>query len=444
MDEDIDKYNEKAGPMKADVQADSLSNMSETNDVSEKGEDFRKPPDIPLDEEKNKGNKVKSKEINLSLSNNNTGGHVSKQENKADFLFKHSHINDLVIEVNKHVNDDFESKKIHFSKLENSNCQNNISLSARQYLDASLPNIIASFHNSRIAVINHNSTEPNIEIAAVEKIVFGTGLKHDSTPVCCAISVKDASLEIIIQQYNKLKTVVKNKAKQNTNKILVIYERKEIGNIDTNSNLLFTLFSKGGIASVLSSSLRTEGLYLVYVCANNDLIKITSRLDNYCPLLNITPIRLWLFSKISDFRTFNEIAALTETALYEYNWLSNSSLNEQKTELERQLVAGLLETEMRKIIDRIDKTEMNQLLELSKEPLNNIVLFTAVFFEGTSLDEFNMIVKLFIKETVSVNIDNIESQGKNTLDYLWGNKGGSNFIGMWNCTASNQTRIYYI
>jgi hypothetical protein len=267
-------------------------------------------------------------------------------------------------------------------------------------------------------VINHDDVENGIEMSALESIIFYEGFKHDNKPLCCTISANEASLETILYQIKKHKKDNQKRFRRGSEKILIVYEKKHPDNIIPFSDFLATALEIGGIADAATSNLKSAGLYIIYVCSNSELLKIPSK-RIHPSLLNITGFRLWLFGKEPEFEKFRKAVKLTEAALYDCGWLSKSNHDEQKKELEKIIAQGALENKMTELINSVDSKERNEILELSKAPLNNIVLFTAAFFEGIRLTEFNRIVGLLAEELIYSGEPRVGDLGKNDLVYQW-------------------------
>jgi hypothetical protein len=324
------------------------------------------------------GKKERTREVNIDMQNSSVG-HGSNQENNVQIAMQdklaRGNLNFNVLQKSIHQNEELE---LNFSELSLGAYYEKVSENAQSYIRACVPDVVRQLQTSRVVVINHQEAEAGVELAALDSIASGSGFKHDSKWLSCTIAPKNASVELIIKHFGRFKSARQKGVRKGVDKVLVIYEKNDPSTIIL-SDFLASVLESDGITDAVAASLRSAGLYILYVCNNRELLKIPAR-RVHASLWSITDLRMWLFAKHASLANLKEIVALTEAALYDTGWLSKSSLSEQKKEIESMLDEGLLKAKMEERLNVTDSEYRTKVIELARQPLNNIVLYCTVYY----------------------------------------------------------------
>lgn len=269
--------------------------------------------------------------------------------------------------------------------------------------------IIRQFVTSRIIVINHVSSLNELVVNAVEKVVFEYGIKHDFRPICCSIHNHQN-----IHIPNLIMDVPEDKIFNSEEQILIVFEQRPEGWSDA----FISLIQEKGPANNITESLKAKKLHLAYVCFNERLFESRAPDRTHFGLYLLDPYIKAFYLINKDYHEAVRYYRIAKDTIRMTGWLSEFS-EDQKIEWLIELIrSGSLEKDAQEQMRSIDSQgESRAALQLLADPVKNIIMFVAIYFEGIGIAEFDELVRLMI-----VNLPlapDINAQDANLTALLW-------------------------
>lgn len=255
-------------------------------------------------------------------------------------------------------------------------------------------------------VINNMTGNEGLDMLLVDQLAL---CRQGYEAFSCVIEKGFLTIADLVTDFSKDRRFSKHRKK-----ILVINEKRE--SVQAIEGFVRSVSRKGGAGATLKSMLTELNLQVIYVCVLPQNASGVAQEDAIC---TIDTLGLLIFRQTGDYLKALQLARSIRTVSYTTGWLSRASPEAMMDQLLPYLTAGTLEEEIAKQKGNINEEEERTKIgrQLADDPLKNMILFTACFFEKLSPGEFDKLVRLFI--------------GGHGVGPLHGVQGNADHAGRW-------------
>jgi len=348
-------------------------------------------------EEEQLNSEKEEKEITFYQINNGT---AESQINNANFQLSHR-INKLQVQINSQHSTEKDATRFFPFDIASIDYKDE---ECSDYIEFNVDKKIKQFKLKRVLLINHHRVNEELALMVVGRMMKSETKFPTTTAYCCSAERENLRMEQIIEDFERQVAEENSKKAQ----LLVIYGNRNLPGYAL--EFLKLLTSRGGIADSFITRLNKLRIAVIYITSDKSLFGLSS--PNF-PVIEISPLHLFLFRKLFKMKEVEELFSLTNNALYNYNWMQKFGLKEKQVRIEELISKKKLKEELESVIEEVDQEEEKTIKELLKRSLHRIVLFAGVWFEGIRIDEFQNLVAVLLgdrkleepgSETKSVNI----------------------------------------
>lgn len=345
------------------------------------------------DNEQRESSNIKEPEkTEINLEQNNIADAANSQVNTTSLIFEKLSSGSLNINVSSQSSIAVQS--LHFRETGYKNYQKTISVLKSEYLTSIKEETAEVLNKTRMLVINSQMHDEAIVMTLIETFAFDKKLFTNARIFICQIEDLSISLDTILNQFQN-KKIERRKTEQC---FIIIYPpNKKEGSAE----FLTPLLTKGGISDSFTEMLNRRNIFLV--CLQNDVQLYRRSVKNkaHCCLIHLSELHFHLFEVTRDKKSDHRTKRLLETAISEYDWISTLTLHEKKETISKLVEEGTFETKLSELIRNTDEEENKIIKDLIKDPLHNVIMFVASFFDGISLNEFDGLVRSLIPQQKS-------------------------------------------
>jgi hypothetical protein len=340
-------------------------------------------------EEPEKNDPEKTDILEVFIEQTNISGTADTQENNVGLYLKEQSFKELSVIVSNH--NSISIQNIVFNEFQymhyRDQCQDQ---SALAYIDNMIELQYEKFQETGVVVINNNLFLNELSMITTECILARGNSFSNANLYNCDLHNIDVSISQIVSFYKK-HNKLKSEKSVTLPGIIILYCNKNFY-VGINE-LLRPILTKGGLADSIAQSLKIEKIQIICLCNDRELYKTHVREGANFAIINISDIHLSASRAISDKHFFFGLMPIIEKAVSGYDWLSKLTAQEQEEKIHNLINAGRIEQELNEMINGIDLEESKVLTDLAANPLNNIAIFIAAFFEGISVLEFDTITR---------------------------------------------------
>lgn len=348
--------------------------FQEEHVIDEKGMDEDSTRNAGV-EEKKKDEQISNEEAKLFINQNVSN--FDKSQNQR-----------ITQQVNVYASQ--ENERIEFRQMSRLEFRN-LTESEANFISSSISSIITELKRSRVLVINEDS---NISFAqaAIQNLIANIPLQDAGGPICTTMSSQtNVALWNIIRKFKESEYY-----KEGIEQTLIVYEERRDSNLT--GEFIGHLVRRGGAADSDSAHLKRLALTVIFVCRDIEYFRTIALADAQFSYLDFSILKIKIFQIQGNFEQTNLIYSQIETAIRKYGWLKDLEMSDKVHRIQNLIRLGQIENELLSFKSEFEsKNHEEQLRELLKNPLNNIILFVVSFFDSLGIRDLEELVRRLIQ-----------------------------------------------